>query len=89
MQALEPSRLSQRLQQTGCGRSDFGVEGRQAPIPDVGQFFRRLSVVPRNLTFDGGGVRRLASRSTTMFSQRLLPLAANWDFRPSADFGAA
>jgi hypothetical protein len=29
-------------------------------------------------------MRRLASRSTTKLSQRLLPLAANWDFRPIA-----
>ena len=75
-----------RLQQlqTGCGRSDFRVECRRAPIPDVGQFFRRLSVVPRDLTFDGGGARRSASGSVTTFGQRLLQLTVNWDFRPRA-----
>lgn len=71
-----------RLLKTVCSRSDLACECRRAPIPDVGQFLGRLSAVPPNLTVGGGGARRRASGSATMFGQRLLRLMANWDFRP-------
>jgi hypothetical protein len=42
-------------------------------------------VVHRNLTFVGGRARGRFSYSATMPGQRLLPLAANWSFRPIAE----
>ena len=74
-----------RQVKTDCCRSDLTGECRRAPTPVVGQFFRRLSAMPRNLTFDGGGVHKLSSESAAMFGQRLLPLAANGRCRPTAD----
>jgi hypothetical protein len=72
----------ERRFKTGCGRSDWAGEYRRAPIPDVGQFLRRPSAAPRNLTFGGGGARRRVSDSTTRTGQRLLPLAATGRCRP-------
>jgi hypothetical protein len=43
----------------------------------------QLAGVPRNLTFVGGTASGRFRHSATMPGQRLLPLAANWCFRPS------
>jgi len=51
--------------QPGCCRSDLARECRRAPIPDVGQLLGRLSAVPRNLTFGGGGTHSRVSDSAT------------------------
>jgi hypothetical protein len=72
------------LEETDCGRSDLADECRLTPIPDVGQPLGRLSAVPRNLTFGGGGAHRRVSDSATRSGQRLLPVAANWYVRPTA-----
>jgi hypothetical protein len=43
-----------------------------------------MSAVPRNAPFGAGGAGGRVNGMAKMLSQRLLPLAANWDFRPSA-----
>ena len=76
------ARLFELPVQTGCCRWDSTGECRRTPIPDLGRPLGRLSGVPRNLTFVGGRARGRFSHSATMPGQRLLPLAANWSFRP-------
>jgi DUF1016 N-terminal domain len=78
-----PRQIGQPLE-TGCCQWDLASECRRVPKPDVDQLLEPLSVVPRNLTFAGGGVQGLISESAAMFGQRLLPLAMNGRCRPIA-----
>ncbi len=74
--------------ETVCCRSDLAGECRRAPIPDIGQFLRWPSAVPRNLTFAGSEHRRVSDAATGP-GHRLLPLAATGRCRPKADLQVA
>lgn len=76
---------AERQLKTGCSHSGFAVERPRAPIPDFGRFVGRLTAVPRNLPFGGGGgwADGPVNHLVEMPGQRLLPLTANWNFRPN------
>lgn len=82
--AVVDTRPADWLLKTGCCRSRCDDECQRTPIPDLGRPHGRLAGLPRNLTFTGCRDRRRRYHSATTSCQRLLPLAANWSFRPLA-----
>jgi hypothetical protein len=78
-------RVSGRQVKTDCSRSRCAGECQQMPTPALGRPPGWLAGVPRNLIFVCSRTRGRFNHSATMPGQRLLPLAANWDFRPFQD----